>query len=78
MGTQGIRGERLATALPRSNNDYFRGIIPWGQGLLSASLASDAPRLGSKPRKGIRCKPRRQKTGLSGVILECLHRYWNE
>jgi hypothetical protein len=79
MVTQGIRGERLATALSRSDNDLFCGIIPRGQGLLSASLAADARRSGSKPRQGIRCKPRRQrKAGLSGVILECLHRYWNE
>ena len=78
MATQ-IRGVRLATALSRSDNDLFCGIIPRRRGLLSASLAADAPRSGSKPRQGIRCKPRRQrKAGLSGVILECLHRYWNE
>jgi hypothetical protein len=78
MATQGIRGERLATALSRSDNDNFFGIIPRRQGLLSVSLAADAPPSGSKPRQGIRCKPRRQKPGLSGVILECLHRFWNE
>jgi|HubBroStandDraft_6_1064221.scaffolds.fasta_scaffold1014935_1 hypothetical protein len=78
MATQGIRGERLATALARSDNDNFFGIIPRRQGLLSVSLAADAPRSGSKPRQGIRYKPRRQKPGLSGVILECLHRFWNE
>jgi hypothetical protein len=79
MIIQVIRGERLATALSRSDNDLFCGIIPRRQGLLSASLAADAPRSGSKPRQGIHCKPRRQrKAGLSGVILECLHRYWNE
>jgi hypothetical protein len=73
MVTQGIRGEGLATALSRSDNDLFCGIIPRGQGLLSASLAA------SKPRQGIHCKPRRRrKAGLSRVILECLHRYWNE
>jgi hypothetical protein len=78
MVIQGIRGERPAPAMSRSDNDLFCGIIPKRQGFLSASFAADAPGSGSKPRQGIHWTRRQRKAGLSGVILECLHRYWNE
>jgi hypothetical protein len=80
MIIQGLARERPATAWSRSDNDFFSaGITPGCQRLLSASSAADVPRSGPKPRKGIRCKPPRQrKAGLIGGLLECLHRYWNE
>jgi hypothetical protein len=35
-------------------------------------------RRGSKPQTKIRCKPRRQtKTGLIGVLWQCVDRFWN-
>ena len=80
MSIQGVGLKRPETTWSRSEND-FRSvrITPRRQRSVSISLVAEVSRRGSKPRKEMRCKPGRQtKTGLIGVLWQCVNRFWNE
>jgi hypothetical protein len=70
MSIQGGGLKRPATTWSRSENVFGSvRITPRRQRSLSISLAAEVSRRGSKLRKEIRCKPRRQtKTGLVNVL----------
>jgi hypothetical protein len=84
MIIQGIGRKQSATAWPYSGNHFFSaGILDAHTARrrrsLSASLAAEVPRWGSKSQMGTRRKSRRQtRTGMFDVLLQCLRRYWNE